>query len=56
LCDVKEDKSLIGSMGPIGSDHRTPNEHIFRDSLVNRGILLALTINKCSSLSREDKK
>ena len=56
LCDVAEDKPLIGSMGPIGSDQRTPNEHIFRDSLVDRGILLALTINKCSSLSREDKK
>jgi metal-dependent amidase/aminoacylase/carboxypeptidase family protein len=55
LCDVSEDKPMIGSMGPIGSDYRTPNEHIFRDSIVDRGILLALTINKCSSLSREEK-
>jgi D-alanine-D-alanine ligase len=55
LCDVSEDKPMIGSMGPIGSDYRTPNEHIFRDSLVDRGILLALTINKCSILSKEEK-
>ncbi|MFZ8908195.1 MAG: ATP-grasp domain-containing protein [Nitrosopumilaceae archaeon] len=56
LCEVPGNKPMIGSMGPIGSDHRTPNEHIFRDSLVDRGILLALTINKCSSLSKEEKQ
>ena len=55
LCDVSLDKPMIGSMGPIGSDHRTPNEHILRDSLIDRGLLLALTINKCAKLSNEEK-
>ncbi|NIM26009.1 MAG: ATP-grasp domain-containing protein [Nitrososphaeria archaeon] len=56
LCDVLADIPMIGSMGPLGSDHRTANEHIFRDSLIDRGVLLSLTINKCSALSREAKK
>jgi len=56
LCDISQDKPMIGSMGPIGNDYRTPNEHILRDSLIDRGILLALTINKCSRLSDEDAK
>ena len=55
LCDVSQDKHMIGSMGPIGNDHRTPNEHILRDSLIDRGVLLALTMNKCSQLSGEIK-
>ena len=56
LCDIPNDKFMIGSMGPIGHDHRTPNEHILRDSLIDRGLLLALTINKCSNLSKEEAK
>ena len=53
LCDVLSGKHMIGSLGPIGNDVRTPNEHIFRDSLIDRGVLLALTINKCHKLSNE---
>jgi len=56
ICDISRDKFVIGSMDPIGTDYRTPNEHILRDSLIDRGILLALTINKCSRLSNEDVK
>lgn len=56
LCDVSGEKYMIGSMGPIGGDYRTPNEHIFRDSLIDRGVLLALTINKCSKLSGDSNK
>ena len=56
LCDISQDKPMIGSMGPIGNDYRTPNEHILRDSLIDRGILLALTIQKCSRLSDDDAK
>ena len=47
---------MVGSMGPIGADYRTPNEHILRDSLVERGILLGLTINKCPQLVDEGNK
>lgn len=50
LNDVNNNKPMLGSMGPVGADFRTPNEHILRDSLVERGILLALTINKCPQL------
>jgi D-alanine-D-alanine ligase len=56
LCDVSVDKPMIGSMGPIGNDFRTPNENILRDSLIDRGVLLSLTINKCSNLSNEAHK
>lgn len=53
LNDVNNEKPMIGSMGPIGIDHRTPNEHILRDSLIERGILLALTMNKCPQITNE---
>ena len=56
LNDVNNNKPMVGSMGPIGADYRTPNEHILRDSLVERGILLALTINKCPQLLDEGNK
>ena len=49
LCNVLQDLSMVGSMGPIGSDYRTPNEHILKDSLIDRGVLLALVLNKLSS-------
>ena len=56
LCDASQDTCMIGSMGPIGNDYRTPNEHILRDSLIDRAVLLALTMNKCSQLSGEANK
>jgi len=46
ICDVI-DRPVIGSMGPIGKDQRTPNEHILRDSVVDRALLLAMVIDKC---------
>ena len=48
LCDVPSGMRMLGSMGPIGYDHRTPNEHILRDSLVDRGLLLALVAHSCA--------
>jgi len=53
LNDVNEGKPMIGSMGPVGADYRTPNEHILRDSLLDRAILLALVMNKCPRLEEE---
>lgn len=49
LCDVLQDIPMIGSMGPVGADFRTPNEHILKDSLVDRGVLLALVLNRLAS-------
>lgn len=48
-------KPMLGSMGPIGMDYRTPNEHITRDSVVDRALLLALVVNKIASVRGEDK-
>ena len=50
LCNVLQDLPMVGGMGPIGSDFRTPNEHIFKDSLIDRSVLLALILNKLSSI------
>ncbi len=57
LGDVQGDggKPVLGSMGPIGIDYRTPNEHIIRDSIVDRALLLALTINKIASVRGGDR-
>ena len=55
LGDVLEDKPMIGSMGPLGVDYRTPNEHIHKDSIIDRAVLLALTLNKLSSNSKGKK-
>lgn len=51
LCQVPENIPALGSMGPVGDEVRTPNEHIIRDSLIDRALLLALTINHCSKIS-----
>ena len=55
LCNVLQDIPMIGSMGPVGADYRTPNEHILKDSLIDRGVLLALVLNKLSSNSSNGK-
>ncbi len=56
LCNILQDLPMVGSMGPIGSDHRTPNEHIYKDSLIDRSVLLALVLNKLSSSSGKTQK
>lgn len=43
------DKPMLGSMGPIGVDCRTPNEHIIGDSMIDRALLMALTMNELST-------
>ena len=52
LCDVSQNTPMVGSMGPVGFDYRTPNEHILKDSLIDRGVLLALVLNKLASNSQ----
>jgi D-alanine-D-alanine ligase len=37
--------SLEG-MGPLGAEYRSPNEYIIKDSLIDRALLLVLTIHK----------
>lgn len=55
LGDTTQRKPMIGSMGPVGVDHRTPNEHIHRDSLIDRALLLALAVNKISELRGSER-
>ena len=38
----------LGSMGPLGENIGTANEYVQRDSIIERSILLSLTINHCS--------
>ena len=55
LCNVLQDISMVGGMGPIGTDYRTPNEYILKDSMVDRGVLLALVLNKLASNGQAKK-
>lgn len=48
LCNVLESVPQIGGMGPIGGEIRSPNEYIIKDSILERSLLLALTIHNCS--------
>jgi D-alanine-D-alanine ligase len=48
LCYVSESIPQIGSMGPVGAEIRSPNEYIIKDSILDRSLLLALTIHSCS--------
>jgi len=41
----------LGSMGPVGDHVRTANEYIQRDSIIDRGLLLALTLDYCSRVN-----
>lgn len=49
MCVVPKDIPVLGGMGPVGDNQRTPNEYILRDSIIDRATLLALLINKCRS-------
>jgi D-alanine-D-alanine ligase len=49
---VPEDVPALDGFGPIGSELRSSNEYIIRDSLIDRAALLALTIYDM----REQKK
>lgn len=51
LSYVSYDIPMIGSMGPVGSDVRSSNEYILRDSLIDRAAILAVTLDKCSKTS-----
>ena len=55
LGDIPDaDKFMLGSMGPVGVDYRTPNEHIISDSMIERALLLALVIDKIASERSRD--
>jgi len=36
----------LEGMGPLGAEYRSPNEYIIKDSLIDRALLLVLTIHK----------
>ncbi len=55
LCNVLQDIPMVGSMGPVGTDYRTPNEHVLKDSMIDRSVLLALVLNKLASNGKTKK-
>lgn len=56
LGDVGRDMPMVGSMGPVGVDVRTPDEHILADSLIDRAVLLALVVHRLASDRRAAEK
>lgn len=56
LGDVGRDMPMVGSMGPVGVDVRTPDEHILADSLIDRAVLLALVVNRLALDRRAAEK
>ncbi len=48
LGDIDPCVPMIGSMGPVGIDVRTPNEHIYTNSMIDKSTLLALVLNRLS--------
>ncbi len=53
---VPEGIPALDGMGPLGGEHRTPNEFVLRDSLIDRALLLALVLHECSPVSREQPR
>jgi D-alanine-D-alanine ligase len=46
ICFVPHTVAAFDGFGPLGSSPRSPNEHIIRDSILERALLLALLINE----------
>jgi D-alanine-D-alanine ligase len=51
ICEVPEGVPVLDGLGPVGVDARSPNEHILRDSLIDRAALLALILHSCRANS-----
>ncbi len=51
-CYVPEQVPVLEGMGPAGGNPRSPNEFIFRDSLIDRATLLALVIRESGKAQR----
>ena len=47
ISHVSQDIPSLEGLGPLGGEFRSPNEYILKNSLIDRALLLALTINKC---------
>ncbi len=47
ISHVPQDIPSLEGLGPLGGEFRSPNEYILKNSLIDRALLLALTINKC---------
>jgi len=51
-CYVPDDIPVLEGLGPAGGNSRSPNEFIFRDSLIDRATLLALVIRESGKAHR----
>jgi D-alanine-D-alanine ligase len=48
ISHVPQNIPSLEGLGPLGAEYRSSNEYILKDSLIDRSLLLALTINKCA--------
>ena len=44
MANVPQDVPVLGGLGPLGGDVRSPDEFVLRDSLIDRSALLAMII------------
>ena len=56
ISHVPDDVPALDGLGPLGSGYRHSNEYILRDSLIDRALLLAVVMNRCSVIRREQNK
>lgn len=48
ICHIPEGIAVLDGFGPIGADIRSSNEHILKESLLDRATLLSMVIYRCS--------
>jgi D-alanine-D-alanine ligase len=51
-CYVPDDVPVLEGLGPAGGNSRSPNEFVYRDSLIDRATLLALVIRESGKAER----
>jgi D-alanine-D-alanine ligase len=55
-CYVPDNIPVLEGLGPAGGHSRSPNEFVFRDSLIDRATLLALIIRESSRAEKADTR
>ncbi len=55
-CYVPDNVPVLEGLGPAGGNSRSPNEFVYRDSLIDRATLLALLIRECGKAERKKNR
>ena len=56
ISHVPDGIPALDGMGPLGAGYRSPSEYIVKTSLIDRALLLALTLHRCASAPGEPEK